>query len=1336
TNAAGATLNLSSTYGTPINYYNYAATLNNAGTLNQNAAGYHYIGSNITFNNTGTVNVNAGTLTYNPNLTNQGTISIAPGARMSIGGSFTNSAQATVRVGLGNATTIGVLAVTGTATLNGTLDVYLDGGYVPAASAIFGVITYLNRTGTFSVLRGESPGAQVDFSIDTASDPKTLKVKNVNVTTVLPGVDLIVTGLGMSTSTVLQSGNPVTVVWQDSNTGTLATSSSWIDRLVVTNTATNEVIADIQVPYDATVNGTLAGGSSLARQATFVLPQGNRGAGNFSFTVTTDMANTVTEINNQGLAENNNITSITLASALAPYADLVVTDVAPTPSTGWLAGDAVTVAWKTCNQGTGATSGSWTETLLVRNSTTGLTLFTQNVSYDAATLGAIAAGGLTDRSLTFAWPTGTNSSGQIEFTVTTDVSNLLFENNSTNTAESNNASKITVLSSPDLTVSNLSCDTPAPKSGDLITLSWNDVNSGNAAINAGWYDRIKVTNQSTGAVLVDQQLRYDPPVGGTLQAGTSATRSYSFRLADGNPGVGNLLMQVFADQTTAGSGSLYEVNAAGTAESNNSASLNLASVLAPYADLVAENLTTIPTSNFQPGQQVIVSWNTVNLGTKAADQAWSERVEVRNLTTNTLVATILLSDDLSSGVLDANQTRARTTQFNWPVGVSASGRFSIKVVVDSASQIFEANASGTGESNNTLELINDAGSDMQVRNLNVVTSAVQAGGAVGISWEDWNLGANPASISFNDRIVVRNLDNNLVLLDTTLAYDPLAITSGQVNGIIQPNESRLRNFNFQLPDGVKGTGNIGITVTADQNSSGVGVLFESNSTNNAETNNAASTSVVSVAKLYPDLQVTGITVDPPNGWTQNSQVNLHWRVTNTGNGSTLGPWADQVQVKNLTTNQTFYTNAIIYDAVTNGPVAAGGYLDRSATITWPQGITSVGRFQFSVLTDSAGQVIEINAPDINTTDTAETNNSTSLIIVSAPDLQVVNLHTTPTTAQAGSDLTIQWDDTNTGLAPTPAGWFDHVVVTNVTTGEQLVNTAVYYDPASAGNAPIGNGQAQARAYTFRLPEGLRGTGQLQITVTADQNTAGTGSLFESDRSNDTLPNNAESNNAASTSIVSQAKPYADLNITDLTIPATANAGGLANISWTVSNAGQASTQTGWTDRIVLSADGVIGNGDDVVLANVLRTTALNAGDSYTQTASVRIPTRISGSYRIAVVADALSAVLEPDTRANNTRLSGAVTIAVTYADLTPTVTLAPVEATAGRNTHVEWSVSNLGTIATDVNLWVDQLYLSTSATLDSSAILLGSLTHVGYVDSNGSYASAMDVVLPRTLNGQ
>ncbi|MBK6595661.1 MAG: hypothetical protein IPG23_24860 [Burkholderiales bacterium] len=736
---------------------------------------------------------------------------------MNLGGSFTNTASATVRVGLGNATTIGVLGSRWYGQSGRDTGCSLDWRFRTAASDIFGVITYANRTGSFSSLLGESPGSQVTFSVDTASSPTTLKVKSFVLTTIVPGIDLVVTGLGLATGAVLQSGNTINVVWQDSNTGTLPTVSSWSDRVVVKRIDTGAVLADFLVPYDAVASGPIAGGASFARQASFTLPQGNLGAGNLNITVTADSANTVTEINTQGLAEVNNSTSINVTSALAPYPDLIVTNVTPTPALGWLPGDPVVVTWKTFNQGTGSTSGSWTETVRVRNLTTGQTLLTQNVAYDATVLGDITAGGLNNRSATLTWPTGFTNDGQIEFTVTTDSASQLFENNLTNTAESNNAGVTTVVSAPDLTVSNLTSDTSAPKTGDLITLNWNDINNGNTAVKAGWYDRIKVTNQSTGQMLVDQQLRFDPPPGDTLQVGASASRSYSFRLADGNAGAGNLLIQITTDQNTSGVGSVVEANAAGTGDTNNGANLSLTSTLAPYPDLQISSLAVSPAVGWQPADTVTVSWKTRNWSTGPTSGSWTETLRVRNLTTGQTLFTQNLSYDASVlGDIAVADLRDRSTTLLWPTGANANGQFEFTVTTDAVSQVFENNLPGTAESNNASQIVILSAPDLVVGNLTSDTPAPMTGDLITLNWNDINNGNTAVNAGWYDRIKVTNQSTGAVLLDQQLRYD---LPPG---GLLQPGSSTARNYSFHLTDGNAGVGNLLIQIIADQSTAGTG----------------------------------------------------------------------------------------------------------------------------------------------------------------------------------------------------------------------------------------------------------------------------------------------------------------------------------------------------------------------------------------------------------------------------------------------------------------------------------------------------------------------------------
>jgi len=81
----------------------------------------------------------------------------------------------------------------------------------------------------------------------------------------------------------------------------------------------------------------------------------------------------------------------------------------------------------------------------------------------------------------------------------------------------------------------------------------------------------------------------------------------------------------------------------------------------------------------------------------------------------------------------------------------------------------------------------------------------------------------------------------------------------------------------------------------------------------------------------------------------------------------------------------------------------------------------------------------------------------------------------------------------------------------------------------------------------------------------------------------------------------------DLVISQVTGPATANSGDVIPVSWQVTNSGGGRANGSWTDRVVLSLDGTLGNADDVVIATVNRNGPLDIGATYTASADVALP---------------------------------------------------------------------------------------------------------------------------------
>ena len=120
---------------------------------------------------TGNVDIRGGTLSgvdspfvgaISGNLRNAGQITLGTAAdrtgTLSVGGAFEQTAAGTLSVDIAGTTTADFdrLQIKGTATLAGTLDVHLVGGFVPAVGDTFDILTFASRTGNFASVTGLS----------------------------------------------------------------------------------------------------------------------------------------------------------------------------------------------------------------------------------------------------------------------------------------------------------------------------------------------------------------------------------------------------------------------------------------------------------------------------------------------------------------------------------------------------------------------------------------------------------------------------------------------------------------------------------------------------------------------------------------------------------------------------------------------------------------------------------------------------------------------------------------------------------------------------------------------------------------------------------------------------------------------------------------------------------------------------------------------------------------------------------------------------------------------------------------------------------------------------
>jgi hypothetical protein len=107
------------------------------------------------------VEVNGGSLTgsgtIQANVINAGTV--APGdtfGTLTIQGNYTQTATGVLDIHISGANAYGQLAVTGSATLSGTLQMSFVNGYVPAVGTDFQILTFADSAGSFTTELGLS----------------------------------------------------------------------------------------------------------------------------------------------------------------------------------------------------------------------------------------------------------------------------------------------------------------------------------------------------------------------------------------------------------------------------------------------------------------------------------------------------------------------------------------------------------------------------------------------------------------------------------------------------------------------------------------------------------------------------------------------------------------------------------------------------------------------------------------------------------------------------------------------------------------------------------------------------------------------------------------------------------------------------------------------------------------------------------------------------------------------------------------------------------------------------------------------------------------------------
>ena len=928
------------------------------------------------------------------------------------------------------------------------------------------------------------------------------------------------------------------------------------------------------------------------------------------------------------------------------------------------------VVWTVTNQGDEEATGTWNDLVyLSPDDWVGDDQLYGSFSFT----GTIAPGESVTRQESISLPL--DIEGPHYVIVTTDGNNQLVEYNQedNNITVDNQFITITVPPQPDLVVSEITVPLETFSNQDLEVV-WTVTNQGDEEATGTWNDLVYLSPDDR---VGDDQLYGSFSFTGTIAPGESLTRKQLISLPLDIEGPHYVIV------TTDGNNQLVEYNQ----EDNNITVDNqfITITVPPQPDLVVSEIT-VPLETFS-NQDLEVVWTVTNQGDEEATGTWNDLVY---LSPDDRVGDDQFYGSFSfTGTLAPGESVTRKQLISLPLDIE--GPHYVIVTTDGNNQLVEYNQehNNTIVSSQELTIALSPFPNLQVEEV-IPPPTAFSGQETLVEWIVVNNGTGATSSpAWFDRVWL-SLDQTLDRNDTFLgqAINPSYLNLG---------DSYSNSLTVTLPRGIDN--NYFFIVQTDARNQVLELHNEGD-------NNKVSGPTDVMLTPPPDLQVTSVNA-PGQGFSGQSLI-LSWTVTNEGPGDTLeNSWSDTIYLSadNILDDGDIFLGQQSH----RGVLATGQSYQGTGNFALPVGISD--DFFIIVQTDAHNQVFE-HIFDGNNTGFDAT--PTTINLTPPPDLEV-ELVDAP--AEASRNLTITYTVANLGATATPnSQWQDSF----------YLSTDLILDPLEDlflgksnhfGSLDLGSSYQQTA--TFPLPNGLTGDFHvLAVTDSGDQ-------VFELDKSN---------NIGWDSEVVTISSLAADLLVTSASTATVANAGKSILVEWTVTNSGMGDTRVeSWRDRIVASADPILGNGDDVTLGTVSRHGSLAVGQSYQRQEVVAIPFSFQGDYNLYVVTDSGHQVYEELGFDNNVSEVLPLSVSRLTSDLQVKELSAPVTGASGELFPVSWTVTNAGLGDTNSNRWHDEVFLSTD---DGNQISLGRVFHSGVLANGSQYQASASFQLPVDLTGE
>ena len=164
---------------------------------------------------------------------NTGSLTIGAGSTLTVNGNYTQGSSASLTIGIGGAASgneYGQLAITGSATLAGSVNASTASGFTPAAGDSFPIVTYASETGGNSLsFTGVNSGALSIFQ-------PVVGPTSIALSTVTSPANLVVQPFSVAANAV--AGQNLTVTYQVDNESSNAATGTWTDSVYLSTQPT------------------------------------------------------------------------------------------------------------------------------------------------------------------------------------------------------------------------------------------------------------------------------------------------------------------------------------------------------------------------------------------------------------------------------------------------------------------------------------------------------------------------------------------------------------------------------------------------------------------------------------------------------------------------------------------------------------------------------------------------------------------------------------------------------------------------------------------------------------------------------------------------------------------------------------------------------------------------------------------------------------------------------------------------------------------------------------------------------------------------------------------